>query len=544
MLRILIRYYYTIKYLKPIQIWFQIFYRMKAKVYYLLPIRYRKKIDINANPVKLVPFIEKAETYCNGNFCFLNQSKEFNKGHRLQDEDIYKIDWDFCEFGMLWTFNLNYFDFLNQNKMNFGTGIRLINSYIYSLRNRSIGNDPYTISLRGINWIKFLSNSKLNSTNDRSLEEINVSLYSQYRILFNNLEFNILANHLLENIFSLLYGAFYFNDASFYKKSEKILFQQLEEQILDDGSHFERSPMYHQIVLDRLLDCINLLKNNIRFDSQDSLLQFMLVKAVSMVSHLKEITFTNGDIPFLKDSAPGISATTKQLLEYAERLAITTDKKCILRDSGYRRFNGSNYECIIDIGNITPSYQPGHSHADTFNFVVNIANMPFIIDTGISTYEKNEHRIAERSTSAHNTVVINNYNSSDIWSGFRVGKRAKVFVIRDSENEIEAYHDGYKNYKVRHNRKWIFGEKTITIFDSTNNLGIVAIANFYSKSKIQFSSKEKIIFENGAVMIFDNSLNIKINKYKIPNGFNKYHEVDKISVFFAHHLITNIITKI
>ena len=33
-------------------------------------------------------------------------------------------------------------------------------------------------------------------------------------------------------------------------------------KILEDGSHFELSPMYHQIMLLRVLDCIQLIKLN------------------------------------------------------------------------------------------------------------------------------------------------------------------------------------------------------------------------------------------------------------------------------------------
>ena len=33
-------------------------------------------------------------------------------------------------------------------------------------------------------------------------------------------------------------------------------------KILEDGGHFELSPMYHQIMLFRVLDCIQLLKLN------------------------------------------------------------------------------------------------------------------------------------------------------------------------------------------------------------------------------------------------------------------------------------------
>ena len=50
-----------------------------------------------------------------------------------------------------------------------------------------------------------------------------------------------------------------------YKKAVEILREELEEQILNDGGHFELSPMYHQIMLFRVLDCINLIENNLKW---------------------------------------------------------------------------------------------------------------------------------------------------------------------------------------------------------------------------------------------------------------------------------------
>ena len=86
--------------------------------------------------------------------------------------------------------------------------------------------------------------------------------------LKDNLEYHILGNHLLENAFSLLFGSIYFNDDSFFEISEKILLEQLDEQILNDGAHFELSPMYHCITLHKVLDSINLLRSNQIFNSK------------------------------------------------------------------------------------------------------------------------------------------------------------------------------------------------------------------------------------------------------------------------------------
>ena len=111
---------------------------------------------------------------------------------------------------------------------------------------------------------------------------------------------------------------------------------------------------------------------------------------------------------------------------------------------------------IIDFGAIGPSYIPGHAHADTFNFVINYNDKPFIVDLGTSTYEANELRLDERSTKAHNTVEYNNTNSSEIWSSFRVGSRASITKLKAIENGWEASHDGYSSQNCTHQRSFYF----------------------------------------------------------------------------------------
>jgi uncharacterized heparinase superfamily protein len=77
-----------------------------------------------------------------------------------------------------------------------------------------------------------------------------------------NLEYHLLGNHLLENGFALLFAAVLFPESPLSRKAEEIIRAELGEQILADGAHFELSPMYHQIILDRLLESINILQSN------------------------------------------------------------------------------------------------------------------------------------------------------------------------------------------------------------------------------------------------------------------------------------------
>lgn len=354
----------------------------------------------------------------------------------------------------------------------------------------------------------------------------------------------MLGNHLLEDGFSLLFGAFYFKDDKFYTRASEILKSELSEQILDDGGHFELSPMYHQIILDRLLDCVNLVQNNNRFSDQESLLGYMLDKARKMLAWLNDITFSNNNIPLFNDSTTGIAPTTQQLNKYSSELNIVIKADNFqLSSSGYRSFKTSNYECIVDIGEIGPSYQPGHAHADTFNFVLNILDKPFIIDIGTSTYEANEVRLFERGTSTHNTVTVLDKNSSQVWSSFRVGQRAKVKILRDEKMYIAARHNGYRNLKTTHQREWKFEIDMIEITDSLKGKFTFGTAHLWFASELMPLMKgNKVIFRE-AEFTFSNAQAINIIQTKIPDGYNRFTDSFKIEIGFKAHLSTVINVK-
>lgn len=524
----------TVRFLRPIQIRYQIWYRIRRIWRKMFKLNYPLSKSCKIYPVVLEQFILKYTSLENNCFTFLNQHTCFKQNN---------IIWSYKNLGKLWAYNLSYFDFLLQFEMPEKLGEQLIEDFINKLHNNSTALEPYPIALRGINWIKFLSQA---SPSTKII--FSNSLYAQYEILYDNLEYHLLGNHLLEDGFSLLFGAYYFKDKKLYHKANEILNIELREQILDDGAHFELSPMYHQILLDRLLDCINLIQNNQRFKDQEALLVFMKEKANQMIKWINCMTFSNGQIPLLNDAAPGIAPTTDQLNQYAVRLGIIhktaireiRKNPCNLTSSGYRRLNGSNYECIIDIGQIGPSYQPGHAHADTFNFVLNVNNQAYIIDPGISTYEANSVRLEERSTSSHNTVTVNNQNSSEVWSSFRVADRANVTVVKEKDNEIIAIHDGYRKLKMIHQREWEFLEKQIRITDSLIGSITEGKAHFWIAPTLQVKSLSNSIQIEKIDLFFENAREIKTLKVKVPEGYNKYLETYKLEITFNNQLKTTI----
>ncbi len=527
------RYFHTLRYLKAQQLFYQLYYRIRKQGRRVLRMTYPLQRERQGFSVQLVPFIHKEQLYDNGTFTFLNRAHSFGEG-------VGSIDWEFGEYGKLWLYNLNYFDVLLQPGMTREFGLVLIESFLAALHQGSVGLEPYPLSLRGINGIKFLVRHQVQRA------DITGALFAHYTILARNLEYHLLGNHLLENAFSLLYGAFFFREKRWFEKSRALLVRELDEQILGDGAHFELSPMYHQILLDRLLDCINLLQYNDCFASQHELLHLCEGKAGAMLSWLKVMTFSDGTIPHLNDATDGIAPSSQQLFEYAARLGlknIAFQSSVQLKESGYRKCRNSWYECVVDAGSIGPSYIPGHAHADTLNFVLQVQGEPMFVDTGISTYEKNLIRDEERSTVAHNTVVVNGRNSSEVWGGFRVGQRAALKILEDRERVVSAQHDGYKRFGVIHKREWVFHDDSMVITDTISGHAERAEAFFHYHHTITPELLGNRVVTEYADLIVEGSQQIEIRKYMQALGYNRRVEAWCVVVSFSNTLITTIVCK-
>ena len=514
----------TIIYLKPIQVYYRIFYFVRNR---FIGIKDSKKRLPSYNAIVWKNGLNYENSYSNKDesFTFLNLSHSFC--------DI--INWNHDQFGKLWTYNLNYFDFLHQRDMSKDLGISLIINYIKNDAFLKDGKEPYPISIRGMNWVKFLSRNQVKE------EVIDATLYNHLYILLDNLEYHILGNHLLENAFAMLFGAYYFQDENLYYKSKEILISELKEQILNDGGHFELSPMYHQIILYKVLDCIQLIKINKWIN--DDLLMLLEDNASKMTSWLNEVTFENGDIPCVNDSTFNIAPTSEELFNYADQIGVTT-KKIVLSDSGYRKFRNNKFELFVDVGNVGPPYQPGHVHSDTLSFILHVKNTPVFVDTGVSTYEKNEKRQTERQTSAHNTVVINDEDQTEVWGGFRVAKRAQIVSLKEGIDFVQAEHDGYKNLGVSHLRRFVIGNSRIQIVDEIiNNSSYVQTAYFHlhpSITNLVIDHNKIIIEDNIIVMLTGTNVVIQREMYDFAEGFNNTRQALRIKVSFESNLETDI----
>jgi uncharacterized heparinase superfamily protein len=481
MLKKFLLYLWTLQDLKPSQIYGRILF------FWFLP-----KLDLNVKRLRVRSWPKPCEEFLptppslKNDFCFTFLNKTFYL--------IKNTDWNNLTKEKLWLYNLHYFDFLNAvNRYDFLHDHELlIEKWIDDNPPPiGIGWEPYTSSLRIVNWIKYARSGGLVPT-----QKMLSSLFVQARWLEKRIEWHILGNHLLSNAKALVYAGLFFDceeSQNWLLKGLRIFKCEIEEQILGDGGHFERSPMYQSIVIVDILDILNVLKAS-NVELEFDFIPLLRQKVISMITWSDYMGHPDGDISFFNDAAQGISPTIEVVKNYALSLDIKIavsskpNKSCSLvhlKESGYIRLESTSAVALIDVAEIGPRYLPGHAHADTLSFELSIFGERFIVNGGTSTYAPNcKRRSLERSTYFHNTVEIDGENSSEVWGAFRVARRAKPFDLKieasNLEAKVECSHDGYSRLSkdLVHRRGWIFQDRKLSVVDQVSGSFNNATAGF------------------------------------------------------------------
>jgi uncharacterized heparinase superfamily protein len=378
----------------------------------------------------------------------------------------------------LWAYHLHYLDALNaRNLQNADACRHLIESWIADNPPATgVGWEPYCVSRRVINLVKWCSRERSRA------ENITSSIATQAEYLSGRLERDIQANHLFANGVALVFaGAFGYSRTSdrWLDIGLTILDEQLPEQFTPDGGHFELSPMYHALLSWDVCDLVNLARRS-GLSSLTSRAANWTEVVERALRWLQAMTHPDGLPSFFNDAAFEAAPTLEDLSGYARELSIDTPPAPAapdlaveyLRDTGYVACElGDHGKLIVDVGRVGPDYQPGHAHADTLSFELSILGQRCFVNSGTSVYGNSSERSRQRGTAAHNTVVVDGCDSSEVWAGFRVGRRAlplDVSVHRDSNAvTITAAHDGYRYLpgRVIHRRRWVVERRSLTITD-------------------------------------------------------------------------------
>lgn len=492
-------YFHTIRYLRPIQIFGRFWARFR-----------RPKPDLNPEPSlrsQSQPWTMSPEK----NISFF---KPFKFQFLNQEYDLdFPEGWNKLGLDKLWLYNLHYFDDLNalHAKDRREWHVSLMQRWVdENIPPQGTGWEPYPLSLRIVNWIKWTLRG-----NTLPKECIH-SLAIQVRYLSKRLEIHLLGNHLLANAKALVFAGLFFEGPEaekWFSKGLSLLTREIPEQILPDGGHFERSPMYHSIILEDLLDLINIFRVY-----GHSVPKNWLKKSQDMLFWLKAMCHPDKEISFFNDSAIGVALAPEKLVTYAQRLGMDEAHKLFetithLKESGYIRIQKDEAVAILDVGKIGPDYIPGHTHADTLSFELSIHGQRVIVNSGTFCYGSNQERQRLRGTAAHSTVTIDGKDSSEVWGGFRVARRARPHSLDYSSSpgfiRVACSHDGYSRISkgLEHRREWVLDNSKLLVRDEVRGTFNNAVAYFYIHPDVQIdfnilNGRGKLLLPNNKTVKF------------------------------------------
>ena len=426
--------------------------------------------------------IDRGKAAAEGRFEFLNREVSF----------VGRLGWHDENLSQLWRYHLHYFHFLEeltvwawsgQRSEAWQAGRRWMWDWMES-NQRIVGDGwhPYTISLRLVNWIEWFRSFPDEFAEDVEFRDLVLkSMWRQGEVLFRDREFDVRGNHLLENLRALIWLGMFFDGPvanRWLVETFKDLELEVAEQVLPDGGHFERSPGYHLVVMKDLLEIGWLMRRNER-----EVPTWLTAALERMAQYLREIITPDGRVPLLKDTALDAAPDASDLLAVAaaflDRSELKPDRAggrlvCLWLNEGERatlgdwpssasessvhsaletghcitRDSAAGHFLVFDVGKVCPDYLPAHGQADMFTFELFLHGRPVVVDSGIYEYAAGPWRNFFRATRAHNTLELAGENSSEVWSSFRVARRAHPRAVScGNAGELSwwtAKHDGYR----------------------------------------------------------------------------------------------------
>lgn len=343
-------------------------------------------------------------------------------------------------------------------------------------------------------------------------------------------------NHLIGEAAGLFVGAvtwpYWGQCRPWADTAQRILERETLLQNAPDGVNREQAVSYQQFVLDFLLISALAGRANGR-EFSPAYWQRMEV----MLEYLASIMDVGAHVPMIGDADDGYAVRLSQepdfcpyrsLLatgavlfrrsEFAAKAGRLDDKtRWLLGSSAQRDFEalrsqpstlpvrrafpdggyyilGCDFEtdreirAIVDAGPLGYLSIAAHGHADALALTLSVGGREFLIDPGTYAYHTHKRwRDYFRSTAAHNTVVVDGQNQSEIGGNFmwlrKANARCERWETNSHSDEFVGSHDGYAHLAdpVRHRREIRFdkGTRHFVVTDTLDCRGLHRVECFW-----------------------------------------------------------------
>jgi uncharacterized heparinase superfamily protein len=290
--------------------------------------------------------------------------------------------------------------------------------------------------------------------------------------LENHIEHDVGGNHLAENgVALLLAGTLFPEDGDrWFRTGRAVLEDCADEQFLEDGGHFERSPMYHTLVTQRYLTATDLLAIRGRDSEQ------IPETAAAATQFLESLAPPDGCVPLLNDAAFEEFLSLEDCLAYASAVGLDDaydTAASTLDSSGYYWLGDGADRMLIDGGSVGPPHLPGHSHNDMLSVLLWVDGERILTDTGAADYVANADRRYVRGVAAHNTVQVADTEPIPVGGKYLLGRRCMPEATVSREGEVDRFIGSYRRDRgpstlYRHQRTVVSGDEWWLIVDQVD----------------------------------------------------------------------------
>ena len=393
------------------------------------------------------------------------------------------------------------------------TGERKYRDSVKSLLTHWIANNPlgtgvnWTIAmeaaLRGISICLTLELLWPFSEPEQSwLDQMTAALWQHLRFIeaHSEFSFHLRSNHYLSNITGLTTLSAYLRGPGMrrrLKKSARAVQREILLQTYTDGGNREASTGYHLLVAQMGLHSFAVQQRGgcARAPAFEARLRLMFAWIAAMADKTGKLPHLgdcdNGRVELLPDDIvqamePACrrhSLRTGSLYARATdllKLPVAAGKPIeVLRESGLAVLGAGEASVVFAAMPNGLGGRGSHTHCDKLSVVFRLGPNEVFCDSGSRCYTRSaEQRNLDRSTKAHNTLVIDEMDQNTIPSDprllFQCGNEAAVSDIALTEGveiSVQASHAGYARFGVGHQRTVQLNERSLLLTDEVSGAG-------------------------------------------------------------------------
>lgn len=427
---------------------------------------------------------------------------------QLPEVHMPTLDWTTAPEGMvLWSYYLHYFGYAVSLAQAYAAtadarwaraAAELMTDWVaHNPMPRGHGWHPYPVSRRLSAWAVAIAALQDVPEFQEALPTLLASVEQQSRHLVATREYDVLGNHLFANLQALTWVKAILGPMLSPALNQTLapfaeeLWAQFLKQTKPDGSHEENSLSYQMIVAQDAFETMVLLERQ----GQEVLPQAK-DRLQAMFSHLMSMVRPDGALPMVNDTMQGYPMPASDWLAIGAAYFGRSDLKHVagpdadlghlrwlLGTDGVEAYHGltaappsetafghtesgyyvmrsgwapdSDYT-LFDCGPVGPRHLMAHAHADTLAVEIHALGCAIVTDPGVYEYRVGPWRDHFRSTAAHSTVTIDGQSQSEVWSSFRVARRAEAWCDHwQPGSVVSGAHDGYRRLpgRVDHRRE-------------------------------------------------------------------------------------------